>query len=1066
MSIIRETYEVQSRFLQSQKEAQPELLKTFINLYPDTAHFIYELLQNAEDAGANEVFFELFENKLIFYHNGRDFNDGDIEAICKFGESTKRDDETAIGKFGIGFKSIFAYSQTPYIWSPSYNFKIEELILPSEIQPYPNLNGKTRFEFPFNHEFKNKTDAFTETFEGLKDLSNTTLLFLKSIKKIGIIINENNNVSTKEITKKIFPNQITEINFVENLEDDEISKSNFYLTFNQPCEVLEGRNIDLAYELSINENQKEYNPNSKLNDQFKIKAAEKGELSIYFPAKKETTKLFFHINGPFQSTSDRSSIKNNKFNGKIINELSVLFANSLKKIKSLGLLNRNFLEILPIQNDLFEGFYENFSVILKEIMNKEELIPTYDGKFCKGKEAVRGNQKLRSLLSSEDLQFLNKYMLTNFNNWVIGTQRNNRIENLFEFLEIPQFEIHDFLEQIGINTELQENYQRINQWDPKKDIGNSSVNEKLFLLWMDSKDPEWFLNFYAFLNWCNEHQDDYYAVFETHLIIKTNDGKFSNSKNTYLPSHGISSKIRVVDPNIININNNSNKNDAIEYLKYIGVTEYDETARIKLILNQRYSGSDAIIFQPKITDIFQFLKFFKDNEKEAVKLFSNFPIFSVINPKDTNEKKFSKGDRIFIDQPYSQRTDLHGYFEMANPDNHWDKKYFGLNYDLTKIHINKDALIRLAKSCGAIDHIEIEEKSIIPFEHPEYEILKKEYRQGAREGNKIEEDYVIEGFENLMNKITKSNSFLVWDLMVRNQKNFRILEARYRPSQNRMLMKGKSSLVHALKKHTWILTKSLNFVSPQNASVDTIHDMYEIDEKWQWLKAIEFGLNTQKKKEEEQQKQELVKALGLKPEYFEFYKKIATLNLSEQEMISLLEKESQKKLKGITSDDVKNPNLRSQRVSEEAAEAPEITYEFRKRLVPTHAKSQTKNMATQYLVTEYSNNEKKLNCQMCDSELPFKLKDGDYYFEKVKLFDFKQHHYQNYLALCPNHSKMLIYTLEDDENSIKQKILNISTESIGPFDLSVRAGQKLRNIKFSKRQIIDLQALIKSENKN
>ena len=70
----------------------------------------------------------------------------------------------------------------------------------------------------------------------------------------------------------------------------------------------------------------------------------------------------------------------------------------------------------------------------------------------------------------------------------------------------------------------------------------------------------------------------------------------------------------------------------------------------------------------------------------GIKLDTNFVItddslkgkFSVINPKDTNEKKFSKGDKIFIDQPYSQRTDLHGYFEMANPDNHWDKKYFGL----------------------------------------------------------------------------------------------------------------------------------------------------------------------------------------------------------------------------------------------------------------------------------------------------------------------------------------------------------------------------------------------------
>ncbi len=309
---------------------------------------------------------------------------------------------------------------------PSYNFKIEELILPSEIQPYPNLNGKTRFEFPFNHEFKNKTDAFTETFEGLKDLSNTTLLFLKSIKKIGIIINENNNVSTKEITKKIFPNQITEINFVENLEDDEISKSNFYLTFNQPCEVLKGRNIDLAYELSINENQKEYNYEKKLPDQFKIKAPEKGELSIYFPAKKETTKLLFHINGPFQSTSDRSSIKNNKFNEKIIDELAQLFCVSLKKIKSIGLFNREFLNILPIENDLFESYYNQFAIFLKEIMNKEELVPTYDGLFCRGSEAVRGNQRLRTLLNAEDLEFLNKYMLTQYSNWVIGTQRKKR----------------------------------------------------------------------------------------------------------------------------------------------------------------------------------------------------------------------------------------------------------------------------------------------------------------------------------------------------------------------------------------------------------------------------------------------------------------------------------------------------------------------------------------------------------------------------------------------------------------------------------------------------------------
>ena len=144
-------------------------------------------------------------------------------------------------------------------------------------------------------------------------------------------------------------------------------------------------------------------------------------------------------------------------------------------------------------------------------------------------------------------------------------------------------------------------------------------------------------------------------------------------------------------------------------------------------------------------------------------------------------------------------------------------------------------------------------------------------------------------------------------------------------------------------------------------------------------------------------------------------------------------------------------------------EAPEITYEFRKRSVPTHTKSLTKNMATEYLINQYTNNDDQLNCQMCNTELPFKLKDGAYYFEKVKLFDLKQHQHQNYLALCPNHSKMVIHTLEDDELSIRDKIKNMSIEGQGPFEIFLQVGQKQRFVKFTKKQIIDLQTLIKSE---
>ena len=39
--------------------------------------------------------------------------------------------------------------------------------------------------------------------------------------------------------------------------------------------------------------------------------------------------------------------------------------------------------------------------------------------------------------------------------------------------------------------------------------------------------------------------------------------------------------------------------------------------------------------------------------------------------------------------------------------------------------------------------------------------------------------------------------------------------------------------------------------------------------------------------------------------------------------------------------------------------------------------------------------------------MPFKLDDGTDYFEKVEFLpELKKRHYQNYLALCPNHAAM------------------------------------------------------------
>lgn len=100
-----------------------------INQYSDRTHFIYEIIQNAEDAGATYIKFHLFKDRLSIIHNGRPFNEKDVNGVCGIADGTKADG-TRIGHFGIGFKAVYGYTATPEIYSGDFCFKIVEYLNP------------------------------------------------------------------------------------------------------------------------------------------------------------------------------------------------------------------------------------------------------------------------------------------------------------------------------------------------------------------------------------------------------------------------------------------------------------------------------------------------------------------------------------------------------------------------------------------------------------------------------------------------------------------------------------------------------------------------------------------------------------------------------------------------------------------------------------------------------------------------------------------------------------------------------------------------------------------------
>ena len=140
-------------------------LERIIQLYTDKSHFVYELLQNAEDAGASRIKFEQYADRLVVLHNGHPFSMDNLQGLCDIGKSDKTDDLNQIGEFGVGFKSVFGICETVRLYShPSksdqdagyhqFAVEIKDFTHPVDIDDQEVDSGyTTKFIFPYSVGF-------------------------------------------------------------------------------------------------------------------------------------------------------------------------------------------------------------------------------------------------------------------------------------------------------------------------------------------------------------------------------------------------------------------------------------------------------------------------------------------------------------------------------------------------------------------------------------------------------------------------------------------------------------------------------------------------------------------------------------------------------------------------------------------------------------------------------------------------------------------------------------------------------------------------------------------------
>lgn len=371
------------------------------DLYPDNAHFIYELLQNAEDARASEVRFFLTDRSVEFEHNGpRLFSPKDVEAITSIGFSTKRDEPTNIGKFGIGFKAVFAYTSTPEIESGEYHFHIRDLVVPDTdgLPPASLGERKTRFIFPFDNPSKPPQKAREEIGKNLRELDESALLFLSNIQTIKYHFFDSSESGYLEL--KEMDTDGNRIEILVKRPEEKAPRSTDYLRFTNVVTVEDADEVKPC-QIAVAFGMKEQGEQA-----WKITRLDQGRVCIYFPAAKETSKLFFHLHAPFASTVARDSVRDDPANVELLRHLGDLVAESMNSIRDRGLLNVELLALLPNNDDALSSLYLPIQERLVEAFNNERLTPTKQGNHAPASGLYRGSHQLTSLIDDKDLATL------------------------------------------------------------------------------------------------------------------------------------------------------------------------------------------------------------------------------------------------------------------------------------------------------------------------------------------------------------------------------------------------------------------------------------------------------------------------------------------------------------------------------------------------------------------------------------------------------------------------------------------------------------------------------------
>ena len=239
----------------------------------------------------------------------------------------------------------------------------------------------------------------------------------------------------------------------------------------------------------------------------------------------------------------------------------------------------------------------------------------------------------------------------------------------------------------------------------------------------------------------------------------------------------------------------------------------------------------------------------------------------------------------------------------------------------------------------------------------------------------------------------------------------------------------------------------------------------------EWLEAVEFGKLKQQREEQEniekqrqssefQQREQAADVLDFEsPEDAKEARELLDLKREDPEGFDAWQE--RKKKPQFPDRKSQNPERRKDKVSQGHAGSPEKGYEKYLRSVRvTEATAFTRT----WLKNQYTNEEDQMICQICQKEMPFRKRDGEYYFEAVEALSrdyFSKEHEGQFLALCPECAARYKEFIKHEETAM-QKVYNDIKSSELP-EVPLKLGELESSIRFVQTHWSDMKTILQAQ---